>query len=162
MSVFELDLAQLSFEEGHCVVMLGFPLFSDLFLVHHHSVRLFLIGFVAFLGLQKNVLQVGNLNVGLVIKLVDATVEHNLEPADLAYCALLLIAQLINQFSQAFVVIKVAFIITHVRVQFDLLLVLHNLAMVLLILQILDFFLQAFVFLLEIAHLFIAHGFLLV
>lgn len=162
MSVLELDLLELAFEELHCIVVFFLPLFGDFLLVHHHRVGLLFISLVTFFGFQQGVFKMGDFDVSFIVELIDATVEDNLETADLAHGALLLVTQLVDQLAETLVVIEVALVVSHVRVELDLLLMHHDLVVVLLVLDVLDLFLQALVLLLQTTHLLVAHRLLLV
>jgi len=94
--------------------MFFLPLFSDFLLVDHDLVCFLLVAFVAFLLFKKTVLQMGNLDIALVIQFIDTSLEHNLEAVDLRKCTLFLISELIYEFAKPFIVIEVAFIVTHV------------------------------------------------
>ena len=63
--------------------MLLLPLLSDLLLLDHDSVGSLLVGFVPLFHLKKLVLQVGHFHIALIIELVDAGVEDNLEAVEL-------------------------------------------------------------------------------
>ena len=59
--------------------MLFLPLFSDLLLLDHDLIGTLFVAFVALLGLQELVLKVGHLDVALIIELIDAAMENDLE-----------------------------------------------------------------------------------
>ena len=106
--------------------MFFLPFLSDLLLVDHDLVCSLLVTLVAFLRLEKTVFEMSDLDIALVIQLVDATLEHNLEAIDLGKCTLFFISELINELAESLVVIEVALVVTHIRVKFDFLLVLED------------------------------------
>ena len=59
--------------------MLLLPLLSDLLLLDHDLIGAFLVAFVTLLGLQELVLEVGHLDVALIIELIDSAMENDLE-----------------------------------------------------------------------------------
>jgi hypothetical protein len=72
--------------------VLFLPLFCDFLLLDHNSVGTFFITFMAFFGLQKLVLKVGDFDIALIIKLVNPAMEHYFEAIELRNCTFLLIS----------------------------------------------------------------------
>lgn len=162
MAVLDLQLLQVAVVVVDRVSVLVLPLLGDLLLLDDHAVRALLVALVSLLGLQELSFQVSNLDVALVVELVDAVVEDNLHAVQLRDRALLLVSQLIDELSEALVVIEVAFIVAHVGVQLDLLLVLQDSCLLSLVLDRVELIFQLFVLALAATDLLFAHGLLLV
>ena len=162
MAVLDLQLLQVAVVVVDRVSVLVLPLLGDLLLLDNHAVRALLVALVSLLGLQELSFQVSNLDVALVVELVDAVVEDNLHAVQLRDRALLLVSQLIDELSEALVVIEVAFIVAHVGVQLDLLLVLQDSCLLSLVLDRVELIFQLFVLALAATDLLFAHGLLLV
>ena len=77
--VLDLDLLEWAIIEADSVAVLFLPLFSDLLLLDHDLIGTLFVAFVALLGLQELVLKVGHLDVALIIELIDAAMENDLE-----------------------------------------------------------------------------------
>ena len=103
-----------------------------------------------------------DLDVALVIDLVEAAVEDDFCTIELGDGAFLLVPQLIDKLTQAFVVVEISFIVAHVRIKFDFLLMLEDGSLLPLILDGLQLFLQFLVFTLATADFLLAHRLLLV
>ncbi len=58
----------------------------------------------------------GNFDVALIVELIDAPVEHNLQAIKLRNCTLFFISELIDQLSESLVVVKVTLIVSHIGV----------------------------------------------
>ena len=114
--------------------MLLLPLLSDLFLLDHDLIGTLLVAFVALFGLQELVLEVGHLYVALIVELIDATMENDLESVQFRHGALLFVPELVNQLSKTLIVVKVALVFTHVRIQLHLLFLLHDRCLLFLVL----------------------------
>ena len=142
--------------------MLLLPLLSDLLLLNHDGVGALLVALVALFVLEQLILQVGNLDVALVIQLVNPSMEDNLQSVQLRYGTFLLITQLVDELSQTVVVVEVSLVVPHVRVQFDLLFVLENSGLLPFIFDSFELLLQLFVFALTATDFFFTHGLLLV
>ena len=59
--------------------MLLLPLLSDLLLLDHDLIGTLFVAFVTLLGFQELILEVGHLDVALIVKLVDSAMENDLE-----------------------------------------------------------------------------------
>ena len=59
--------------------MLLLPLLSDLLLLDHDLISTLFVALVALLGFQELVLEVRDLDVALIVKLVDSAMENDLE-----------------------------------------------------------------------------------
>ena len=125
MSVFNLDVLETAVVVGHSAAMLLFPFLSDLLLLNHDRVGALLVGLVPLLDFKQLVLQVSHLDVALVIQLINTAVEHNLEPVQLGNCRFFFVPQLVDEFTKTLVVVEVAFVVAHVGVKLDFLLVLE-------------------------------------
>ena len=104
----------------------------------------------------------GHLHVALVIELIDSSMEDNLESVQLRDRAFLLVSQLIDELSEALVVIKVALVVSHVAVQFDFLLVSKDSSLLPLVLDLLQLLLELLVLPLIATDFLFTHGLVLV
>ena len=75
--------------------MLFLPLFSDLLLVDHDLVCALFVALVSFLRLEQTVLQMSHLDIALIVQLVDATMEDNLEAVHFGEGTLFLVSELV-------------------------------------------------------------------
>ena len=125
--------------------MLLLPLLSDFLLLDHDLVSTLLITFVPLFGFEKLILQMGHLNITLIVQLVDSSMEHNLEAVQLRDGALFLVTKLIDELSQTLIVVKVALIVAHVAIKLDLLLMSKDSSLLSLILDLLKLFFEAFI-----------------
>ena len=103
-----------------------------------------------------------NLHIALIIQLIDPAMEDDLKTIDLRDSALFLISQLVNQLSLSLVVVKVPLIVSHVRVQLHLHLMLVDGGLLLLSLECLQFLSQLLSLVDQALNLLLTHGFLLV
>ena len=58
--------------------MLILPFLSDLLLLDHHSIGLLFVSLVSLLGLQQDILKVGNLYIGFISKLIYSAMGYDL------------------------------------------------------------------------------------
>lgn len=84
-SVLDLEVLQRFLEELACLLVLAFPFVNYLLLLDHDLVSAFLGMPVLFFLLQELVLELGNLDVALVIELVDSVMVDDLEPVQLIW-----------------------------------------------------------------------------
>ena len=140
MSVLNLQVLHCSIVVTHGGPVLVLPLLSNLFLLDHYSVGLLLMGLVSLFGLKQHVLQMSDLDIRLVSQLIDSAVGYNLLSIQLRQSAFLLVSELVAEFSQSFIVVKVPFVVSHVAFQLHLQLVLLNLSVFSLIFELLVLF----------------------
>ena len=162
VSVLDLELLEAAVVEGDRVAVLVLPLLGDLFLLNHDAICALLITLIPFLGLKKLILQMGDLDIALIIELIDTTMEHNLHAVKFGDSALFLVPQLIDKLTQALIIVKVAFIVAHVGIKFDLLLMLEDGCVLSLVFDSLKLLLELLVLTLAPSNFFLAHGLLLV
>ena len=81
--VLDLKLLQGPVVETHSVPVLLLPLLRNLLLLDHHSVSALFVALVSLFRLKELVLEVGHLDIALVVELVDAAVEDDLETVEL-------------------------------------------------------------------------------
>ena len=142
--------------------MLFLPLLCDLFLLDHNLISTLFVALVALFGLQELVLEVSDLYVALIVELIDAAMENDLESVQFRHSALLFVPKLVNQLSKTLIVVKVTLVFTHVRIQLHLLFLLHDCCLLFLVLQSGSFFLELFNLVIKASDLFFAHLLLLV
>ena len=56
----------------------------------------------------------GNLHVALIVQLIYAAVENDLQTIQLGNCTFFFITQLVDQLSQTIVVIEISLVVSHV------------------------------------------------
>ena len=125
-AVLDLDLLEAAVVEADRVPVFFLPLLSNFLLRYHHAVGSLLVTLVPFLGFKELVFEMGNLDVAFVVELVDTAMEDDLESVQLRDSALFLVSQLVDELAEALVVVEVTFVVTHVGVKLDLLLVLED------------------------------------
>ena len=138
------------------------PLLSDLLLLDHDLIGSLLVAFMALLGLQELILEMGHLDVAFIVQFIDTAVENDLEPIQFRHSALLFVPKLVDQLSKTLIVVKVALILTHVRVQLHLLFLLHDCCLLFLVFESSDLLLELFDFVCEASNLLLTHLLLLV
>ena len=79
VAVFNLNLFERPIVEADSVPMLLLPLLGDFLLLNHDSVGALLVAFMTLLCFEELILKVGHLDVALIVQLVDAAVENNLQ-----------------------------------------------------------------------------------
>lgn len=140
MSILNLQVLHCSIVVTHSGSVLVLPLFSNFFLLDHYSVGLLLVGLVSLFGLKQHVLQMSNLDIRLVSQLVHSAMGYNLLSIQLRQSAFLLVSELVAEFSQSFIVVKVPFVVSHVAFQLHFKLVLLYLSVFSLIFELLILF----------------------
>jgi len=126
VSIFDLKLLEAAIVIADCVAMLILPFLCDLLLLDHDTIRTLFIALVPLFRLKQCVLKVSNFDVALIIEFINTTMEHNLHAVEFGDGALLLISELVDELAEALIVVKVAFVVAHVRVKLDFLLMLKN------------------------------------
>lgn len=126
VSIFDLKLLEAAIVIADCVAMLILPFLCDLLLLDHDTIRTLFIALVPLFRLEQCVLKVSNFDVALIIEFINTTMEHNLHAVEFGDGALLLISELVDELAEALIVVKVAFVVAHVRVKLDFLLMLKN------------------------------------
>lgn len=113
--------------------MFFLPLLSDLLLIDHHRVRLLLEGLISFFHLNHDRLQMSHFLISIILNLVESVVLVDFAFLTLRDSLVFFISQLVGQVPQPLIFVKQAFIVLHIAVKLDFLLMKFDLCLLVLL-----------------------------